>query len=144
MPVMLTHQQKDEVIVEFSVTASAAAKTVFDGNIYQFGYNKSSVNPAIIPATEVWHLVSMRVNTTQANVQTDAQILYAQNGYDQDFKPFLTSLTSDNYTPYDFDESEPMYPTNNFSLSIVLTAAAPSTAYTQQLILRFVRAPYTG
>lgn len=143
MPVMLTHQQKDEVIIEFSVGASAAAGTVITGNIYQFGYQNPSTELAVIPATEVWHLIAMKVNGS--SVQTDAQILYYQNGYVQDFKPFLSSvLTTNNYSPYDFDESQPMYPTNNFNVSIILTATAPATAYTQQLILRFQRAPFTG
>lgn len=143
MPVLLTHEQKTDVVVDFSVTASAAAGTVFQGAIYQFGYSEGSVTLATIPATEVWHLSSMKVNISP--IQTDAQVQYKQNGYVQDFQPTLGSLLAiNNYTPYEFDETQVMYPTNTFSLNLTLLDAAPATAYTQHVILRFVRAPFTG
>lgn len=143
MTVMLTHQQQTDVLVKFSVGASDAAGTVIKGDIYQFGYANGSVTLATIPATEVWHLIAMKVNGS--SVSTDAQVEYYQNGYKQDFEPYLSSLlTQNNFSPYTFDESQVMYPTNQFNVSIILSDAAPSSAYTQSMVLRFQRAPYLG
>lgn len=143
MAVLLTHEQDTDVLVRFSVGASDAAGTVITGDIYQFGYSEGSVTQATIPATEVWHLSAIRVNGS--SVSTDAEIQYSQNGYVQDFKPYLSSvLTTNNYSPYKFRETQVMYPTNTFKVKIELIAAAPTTAYTQSMVLRFTRAPFTG
>lgn len=143
MAVLLTHEQDTDVLVQFSVGASAAAGTVVKGDIFQYGYSDGSVTSAVIPATEVWHLSAIRVNGS--SVSTDAEVNYSQNGYIQDFKPYLSSvLTTNNYEPYKFRETQVMYPTNTFSVKITLIDAAPTTAYKQNMVLRFTRAPFTG
>lgn len=144
MPVLLTHEQKTDVLVEFTIAGSAAAGTDVTGDIYQYGYKGGSKTEISIPATEVWHLESMHVNGS--SVAVDGQIEFYQNGYAQDFKPYASSLlTQSNFSPFTLTETQPQYPTNSVSIHYVTSEAnSKTTKQTIKVLFRFVRAPYTG
>ena len=139
--VQATGSQATDIQIAFSVAASAAAGTIIQGNIYYLGIENPAVQLVPIPNNEVWHLVGLVV--TGSSVQTEAQVIIKINGYAQNIKPFLNSLISNNnFQPFNLIETVVIPPNTSWSMQLVLADAAPSTAYTQNLKARIVRAPF--
>lgn len=138
--VQSTGNQATDIQVSFSIAASAPAGTIVQGNIYYLGIENPAVQLVPIPNNEVWHIVQMVVDGS--SVQTDGEVVIRINGYPQNIKPFLNSLlTTSNFSPFNMLESVVLPPNTSWSVQLVLNAAAPTTAYTQNLKVRVVRAP---
>jgi len=139
--VQATGSQATDIQIAFSVAASAPAGTIIQGNIYYLGIENPAVQLVPIPNNEVWHLIGLVV--TGSSVQTEAQVIIKINGYAQNIKPFLNSLIStSNFQPFNLIETVVIPPNTSWSMQLVLADAAPTTAYTQNLKARVVRAPY--
>jgi hypothetical protein len=138
--VQATGGQATDIQMSFSVSASAVSGTVIQGSIYYLGIENPSAELVPIPNNEVWHILALVV--TGSSVQTEAQVVTKINGYSQNFKPFLNSLIStSNFSPFVLPESIPLPPNTSWSVQLVLADTAPSTAYTQNLKARIVKAP---
>jgi hypothetical protein len=138
--VQSTGSQATDIQVSFAVAASAAAGTIIQGNIYYLGIENPAVQLVPIPNNEVWHIFSMVV--TGSSVTTEAEVVIKINGYAQNIKPFLNSLiATSNFQPFNMMETVVLPPNTSWSMQLVLADAAPSTAYTQNLKVRLVRAP---
>jgi len=125
--------------VSFSVTASAAALTTFTGNIYPYGIDDGTNFTAFqVPSGIKYSMVDLYVNTAPT---TDGQLSFYLNGNKQGENFFLSSIVVGNTS-----RSKPSQPIilaegATFTVKLTLNAAAPSTAYSQSLILHFLATP---
>ncbi len=126
-------------LVQFSVPASAAAGTTLTGTIFPYGYDDGSNFTAFqVPAGIRYSMVDLYVN---AAPQTDGQLAFYLNGVKQGENFVLSSIVVGNTSRS--KPSQPIILTEGatFTVKLTLLAAAPSTAYTQNLLLHFIATP---
>jgi len=126
-------------LVTFNVPASASAGTTLTGNIYPYGIDDGTNFTAFqVPSGIKYSLVDMYVNSTPT---TDGQLSFYLNGNKQGENFFLSSIVVGNTS-----RSKPSQPIilaegATFTVKLTLNATAPTTAYTQNVILHFLATP---
>ncbi|MEM3265701.1 MAG: hypothetical protein QXH07_07085 [Thermoplasmata archaeon] len=126
-------------LVQFSVPASAAANTVLTGTIYPYGLSDGTTFTAFqVPSGIRYSMVDLGVS---AAPQTDGQVEFYLNGNKQGENFFLSTIVYGNTS-----KSKPSQPIilvegATFTVKLTLLTAAPSTAYTQNLLLHFIATP---
>ena len=126
-------------LVAFSVPASAASGTTLTGSLYPYGIDDGTNFTAFqVPSGIKYSMVDLYVNSAP---QTDGQLSFYLNGNKQGENFFLSSIVVGNTS-----RSKPSQPIilaegATFTVKLTLNAAAPSTAYTQNVILHFLATP---
>lgn len=126
-------------LVSFSVTASMAANTTLTGTMYPYGIDDGTTFTAFqIPSGIRYSLVDLYVNSTPS---TDGQLSFYLNGNKQGENFFLSSIVVGNTS-----RSKPSQPIvlemgATFTVKFTSLVEAPTTAYTQNLILHFLATP---
>ena len=126
-------------LVEFSVSASMAANTTVTGTMYPYGIDDGTTFTAFqVPSGIRYSLVDLYVNSTPS---TDGQLAFYLNGNKQGENFFLSSIVVGNTS-----RSKPSQPIileegATFTVKLTSLVEAPSTAYTQNLILHFLATP---
>lgn len=126
-------------LINFSITASAAANTTFTGTIYPYGLSDGTTFTAFqIPSGIRYSLVDLGVSSSPS---TDGQLEFYLNGNKQGENFFLSTIVYGNTA-----KSKPSQPIilsegATFTVKLTLLVAAGSTAYTQNLICHFIATP---
>ena len=134
---LMGNAQPVQMLVDFTITGSAAANTVIQGTIYPFGLSQPSQTSIVVPSKETWYLTDVSVNKS---LSVDLQFQLTVDGVVQPLAIDLNSTIVTNSGRYKMPIPFKISANSTFSVSAInFTANSATTAVTESATLSILR-----